>query len=359
MKKYFIIAAAALMAFTACNKSVAPTVDPDEIFDGTEKYAISFGTNVVSVQSPAVKGIGSVEAWDPSQTLYIYGVKRNGSALDLAEGIQIDNYAAAAPTGAAGAIAVYEYPAEQIPYYYDYTAKYDFFGYYVDDATVGAISKTSTSITLPITINGTQDVMLAKASREGFINPSTSQPIEPDKLFSAYGVRKGVQPNLKFEHQLTRLVFNVINGNGIGAEAEPTLFLESLAVTSPSTATLGIIGADPLTVNATPKANMALTNAGGAAFTQLGIVGTKPAGGCIMVMPGQKEYPLTFTLSQTGKPIAVEQTEVIKLANNAAFEAGKSYTVNLTIYGLEQIEISVALTAWENGEVINIGEDED
>lgn len=362
MKKYFIIAAAALMAFTACNKSVAPVdaVDPDEIFDGSEKYPILFGTNVVTVKSPVVKGVGSVEAWDPSQKLYVYGVKRVDGSLDLTNGILINNAAAAAPSGAEGAIEVYEYPEQQIPYYYDYTATYDFFGYYVDDARLGRISRTASAVTLPITINGTQDVMLAKASREGFVNPTTTMPIDPEKLFSAYGARKGVQPNLKFEHQLTRLVFNVINGNGVAAEDEPTLFLESLSVASPASATLGIIGADPLTNVATATTDMALTNEGGAAFTQVGIAGTKKAGGCILVMPGQAEYALKFTLSQTGKPVSVEQTGVIKLSGESSFEAGKSYTVNLTIYNLEQIEISVSLTPWDTDtEIINIGGDEE
>lgn len=351
MKKYFIIAATALMAFCACSKN-AGNVDPDEIFDGTEKYPILFGTNMVAVNAPATKGVGSVDAWDPAQTLYIYGVQRVDGVLDLSEeGILIDNQPVAAP-GAGADIEVYEDVENQIPYYYDYTAKYDFFGYYVDDAVLGEIENDGSSITFPITIDGTQDVMLAKASREGL-------GVDPAKLFSAYGVRKGIQPNLVFEHQLTRLTFNVINGNGEEAEAEPTIFLNSLSVSSPCTATLGVISSDNLLVNATPVTDLALTAAGGAEFEPLGVVGTKPAGG-IMVMPGQTAYPLSFQLAQTGKPLPVNQTETIKLAQGAAFEAGKSYVINLTIYGLEKIQISVSLTDWDtNTEEINLGQDED
>ena len=362
MKKYFIIAAAALMAAVACDKNVAPAsdfVDPDEIFDGTEKYPILFNSNVVAVKSPATKGAGSIEAWDATQKLYIYGIERVNGVLDLTDGILIDNQSADSPAADSedGAIVVYDpaYPDEDIPFYYDYTAKYDFFGYYVDDAVVGEIVNDGAIISRSIEIDGTQDIMLAKASRENNLG------IDPEKLFSAYGVRKGIQPSLKFEHQLTRLVFNVINGNGVEAEAVPELFLDSLYVESPYIANLNIVGSEmPLDINTDDTANLYLTDPNGAEFTQIGIVGTKTAGAGILVMPGQAEYPLTFVLSQNGNPIQVTQTETVKLASGANFEAGKSYKVNLTIYGLEKVQISVSLTAWDtNTEDIDLGADED
>lgn len=354
MKKLFIIAASALVAFSACNKNVAPVaqIDPDEIFDGTEKYPIIFGTNVVDTKAPATKGVGPVEAWTSDHKLHIYGVQRVNGVLDLSdEGILIDNLVIDAPTDTEPTV-VYQ-PGTTEPYYYDYTAKYDFFGYYIDDAVPGDIANSGSAITLPITIDGTQDVMLAKASREGWTVQNTDTPVDPDKLFSAYGVRKGVNPNLVFEHQLTRLKFNIINGNGVAAEAEPTLFLESLSVTSPNRGTLGIIGAENLVVNTQSSASLALSP-----FASTGVVGTKPIGS-ILVMPGQTAYPLAFQLKQTGKELPVNQTETITLTGNTAFEAGKSYTVNLTIYGLEQIKITVALTPWVDGEVIDLGQDQD
>jgi hypothetical protein len=41
------------------------------------------------------------------------------------------------------------------------------------------------------------------------------------------------------------------------------------------------------------------------------------------------------------------------------FEAGKSYNVNVTIYGLEKIEVEVVLNAWEEGGDINVGQDDE
>ena len=41
----------------------------------------------------------------------------------------------------------------------------------------------------------------------------------------------------------------------------------------------------------------------------------------------------------------------------AAFEAGKSYNVIITIYGFERIVVTTTLAPWEDGGEINIGQD--
>ena len=41
------------------------------------------------------------------------------------------------------------------------------------------------------------------------------------------------------------------------------------------------------------------------------------------------------------------------------FEQGKSYQINVTIYGLEKVNIYVVPEAWENGGEVNIGGDDD
>ena len=182
MKKYFFLAAAALVALAACSKSpLAETVDPDEIFTGSEMYPITFSSNVVSTKSP-VKGGGSVAAWNDSQTLYVYGIKRDEAADTLywKDGIQIDNVAAVAPAdGTEGSINVYDpaFPGEDRPFYYDNNGRYDFFGYYVDDAFVVGQETPELdngTITLPIQIDGTQDVMLAYADRDSAVKNTPS-----------------------------------------------------------------------------------------------------------------------------------------------------------------------------------------
>lgn len=45
--------------------------------------------------------------------------------------------------------------------------------------------------------------------------------------------------------------------------------------------------------------------------------------------------------------------------NVVPFEAGKSYNVNVTIYGLEKVEVEVVLNAWLEGGDINVGQDDE
>lgn len=371
MKKYFFLAAAALVALAACSKSpLAETVDPDEIFTGSEMYPITFASNVVSTKAQ-VKGGGSVAAWNDSQTLYVYGIKRDEVADTLywKDGIQIDNVAAAAPaSGTEGAINVYDpaFPGENRPFYYDNSGRYDFFGYYVDDAFVAGQEipeLNSGTITLPIQIDGTQDVMLAYADRDSAVK---NTPYSASKMFSAYGVRKGIIPNLKFEHQLSRFIFQVKKGT-VPVEGEPepivqpgVLYINSLSVDSYADAMMTIVGenrglavADDAELSYFPLTDR------GTPFEQTLVEGTaKVLGESVLVMPGRDTYNLKFVLENEAGVQQETDNMSFKIAGGAL--AGKSYTITLTVYNLETIQINVSLVDWdEDTDPINIGEDED
>lgn len=373
MKKYFFFAVAALAALASCSKSPAPeTTDPDEVFDGSEKYPITFSSNVVSTKV-SVKGGGSVDVWDAAQTLYVYGVKRDAEGLlNLADGIQIDNIAAAAPDGVTqGAIEVYD-PArstetEKVPFYYDNSGRYDFFGYYVDDAFIEGrelpeLDVEAGTITLPVKIDGTQDVMLAYADRAAAVEGTS---IDPSRLFSAYGVRKGIVPNLKFDHQLSRFIFKVKKGTiKTEGEEEPqvqpgVLYINSLAVDSYADGVLTIVGGNRGLAVAENADSLFfdLTNRGVAIEQTLVTGDVTTLGESVMVMPGREKYNIKFVL-ENEQGISQESDDSFIINGNAL--AGKSYVITLTVYNLEKIEINVDLTPWdEDTEPINIGEDED
>ena len=371
MKKYFFLAAAALVALAACSKSpIAESVDPDEVFAETDLYPITFSSNVVSTKSQ-VKGGGSVAAWDNSQTLYVYGIKRDEATavLDLNEGIQINNVAAVAPDGVTeGAINVYDpaYPGEDRPFYYDNSARYDFFGYYVDDAFVAGqedpeLDTDAGTITLPVEIDGTQDVMLAYADRDSAV---AGTAYSAAKMFSAYGVRKGIIPNLKFEHQLSRFIFQVKKGtvpDGGEQVVQPgVLYINSLSVDSYANALMTIVGENRgLAIPVDAELTYFPLTDRGTAFGQTLVEGTaKVLGESVMVMPGRETYNLKFILEN--------EAGVQQETNNMSFNiaggalAGKSYTITLTVYNLETIQINVSLVDWDdNTDPIDIGEDED
>lgn len=372
MKKSFILAAAALVALASCSKSPVTTeaqsFDPDEVFTETDLYPITFSSNVVATKAK-VKGSGSIETWADTMQLHIYGIKRDAdNNLDLVDGIQINNVVAAAPDGVeSGEIEVWD-PAlstelEKVPFYYENSGRYDFFGYYLDDAAVEGqedpeLDTDEGTITLPVQINGTQDVMLAYADREAAVEGTA---INPNKLYSAYGVRKGIIPDLKFTHQLSRFIFKVRKGAvGQSGEAQPgPMYVNSLAVDSYTNGLLTIVGENRGLVVADNDALMFLnlTNRG-QALTPTVVAGLEPQtlGESVLVFPGRETYNIKVDLAN-------DKTSQL---NNMSFDieggaiAGKSYVITITVYDIEEIRINVSLTEWDNDtDPINIGEDED
>ena len=231
---------------------------------------------------------------------------------------------------------------------------------------------------VPVTIDGTQDLMVAMPDKskdiEGNLEVTTT-----DNLYSAWSSRRGVKPNLVFKHVLTRLTFKAKCGND--AAPNPPVKITSIQVkNAKNKGTLTVIptkaaqqGFTASTVD-TEVANFSLmqapdagskklvafagkeiTNAGDAAqFEALGVP--------MMLVPGT-EYEIVISTEQNAdgsdKIDANEKgsiTQIITVADG--FVAGKNYNVNITVYGLEEISIDATLTAWEAGEDIDIDPDE-
>lgn len=271
MKKYFIFAAAAVVA-ASCAKAPVPVQTPDgpEVPAVEGREAVQFGSNLIA--NVETKANGSVDAWG-GQNLYIYGLKRikvDGGSKSLFKGVTyefIDNVKATAPaSGTSDAIEVKKDNGED--FYYEGTSTYDFFGYYVDDAyktddavaapepEARALSTTATpadsAIVLPIKINGGQDILLAKASADYAFNKlsnedkkaywtadnsqdwssQTNNTWNSKYAFSAYAARRKVHPYLNFEHQLAQINFFVKSGTTFtdaeGHKVSPQLYVESV-----------------------------------------------------------------------------------------------------------------------------------
>ena len=55
--------------------------------------------------------------------------------------------------------------------------------------------------------------------------------------------------------------------------------------------------------------------------------------------------------------MALEQKATIKMDGTKKFEPGKSYKVTITVYGLEEIEVTATLVPWVDGGSIDIDDD--
>ncbi len=119
--------------------------------------------------------------------------------------------------------------------YYPMTGTFNFFGYHVDDAQTFETSPTvkyyksasattqtpaeATIITVPVTIDGSQDLMVGTTTAndpDTYTGGTYSESVK-SKFYSAFAARKNVHPILTFNHALSRFTFQVVAGDRTSA----------------------------------------------------------------------------------------------------------------------------------------------
>ena len=271
MKKNYLYLAAATFLLAGCaqdsfvDENLQETTVPQEI-------KMSAGNRGISVET---RGIGSVGGTNDSQwdgeTVKIYAFNKSLSTFNLGaesnDNIFIKGATATVGAGSSQTGISFTEGTK----YYPLTGAFNFVGYHADGADKDengnvAASLVNNNIQIPITIDGSQDIMIAKADlsygdkealvealiKSGKLGNNTQVPAtnfiysqaeadqavdllpgdpKPDnnpndeineieiinneykKAFSSYTARRQVQPNLVFEHQLVRLNFYVKAGD--------------------------------------------------------------------------------------------------------------------------------------------------
>ncbi len=412
---FFALAAAGML--TACSN--------DDTLGGNGEQNVSEQQIRLGVASSKVqtRGTGTVggmtdaeNVW-AGQTLWVYMLQKG--SMDLAyykapavggvatPDVEVfNNKKFTAPDAANNTKSGLATTADGTIAYYPVSGNYDFWGYRVDDAAVGGtpVVKTvddagteveanvATKRVVDITIDGSQDIMAGKAV------PSTDEVTKlgnyADNFYSAYAARKGVQPNITFNHLLTRFTFEVragskataglpaggntdavkVTGVSVDSKTTGTLTVAYTGATKEAAELLTFTGdASALTLKQCDAA-LAGNNAPLVALEPVSLTWTDDAatigdvikvGEALLVAPGETEYPLTISLSQdvleqlTGAKVTrpLEQKATIKMDGVKAFEPGKSYKVTITVYGLQEIEVTATLVPWADGGSIDIDDD--
>lgn len=416
---FFALAAAGML--TACSN--------DDTLGGNGEQNVSEQQIRLGVASSKVqtRGTGTVggmtdaeNVW-AGQTLWVYMLQKG--SMDLAyykapavggvatPDVEVfNNKKFTAPDAANNTKSGLATTADGTIAYYPVSGNYDFWGYRVDDAAgatpvVKIVDDNGDEVTadhmdqatkrvVDIEIDGSQDIMAGKAE------PSADEVAKlgnyADNFYSAYAARKGVQPNITFNHLLTRFTFEVRAGSkataGLPAGGNTdAVKVTGVSVDSKTTGTLTVAytgetkaAADLLTFTGDASAltlkqrdaALADNNAPLVALEPVSLTWTDDAatigdvikvGEALLVAPGETEYPLTISLSQdvleqlTGAKVTrpLEQKATIKMDGVKKFEPGKSYKVTITVYGLQEIEVTATLVAWADGGSIDIDDDRD
>ena len=397
MKKQWLLAMCATAMMASCAKDKTIALDngadgtPEEIILGAGQY-LSAEVEQGKPMKAASRGIGSVgdlstgtNQWN-GEAVYVYGIV---SALEGDAQFVINGDEATAPTGTAKDALAWKETDKH--YYYDGNNLYDFYGCHVDGAATdmaipGGTNLAKDGFSVTVKINGTQDLMVAMPDKE---SDRTAEGVDPEvtttkNLYSAWSSRRGVKPNLVFKHVLTRLTFKAKCGNAVAYEEGKEVYITSVKVVdAKNKGTLTII---PTAGNqqvftasdvAEDKADFSLmqgptdprTSKELAPFGEVKITGNKDndfvqIGVPMMLVPGG-EYYIVITTKQDAdgdgefeKDEQVLNPAPVKIAVTDGFKAGYNYNVKLTVYGLEHIDIDATLTAWENGEDIEIDPDD-
>lgn len=378
MKKLFLMGAVASLGLLASCSS------DDDLSTGgkndLQQIKIGMGVQATVGATRGTGTVGSVGAennkW-AGQAINIYMF--NKGTLDVAqfEGADIYNNAAFyAPTADSTGLAT---AADHSVKYYPTQAAFDFWGYRLDDAIKGspAVSEDGKMQEVGFELNGSQDIMVGKATPT---EDDLKKCADAEKIYSAYAARRGVQPDIKFKHLLSRLVFSVTGGNKDACDNEHGVKVTGIKVKSKYTGKL-IVAYTPdaaVTNELVPTDDVkdlelmerqAADTYGNNNLITLTEKGPKwddtkdkpiktNIGEAILAVPAD-QYDLTIELSQKVKiyddgSTTQEDTktfsynDVIKLPDDV-FKAGYSYNVNITVFGLSEIKINTTLTPWEDG----------
>lgn len=295
--------------------------------------------------------------------------------------------------------------SDNVVKYYPPTGNYDFWAYHADNAIDPAGTQPAEDadypgcLTVPFTIDGSQDLMTAKAElTEDQQKTMSAQTGKEENYYSAFAARRNVQPVLNFHHELTRLTFTVTANSAAEADAEKGVYITGIQVQSkdkgklivaytPDTKltsddTLAVFGPDSTFLSLKAR------KAGASAKDELVEINddnnntvhpdwdednstshAKNVGDALMVAPSDhytivvnmKQKALTYHDPDGIKPDVYTdktftQKATVKLSKGT-FLKGHSYNVNIKIYGLEDIQISTTLTPWVKGEDIDVDED--
>ena len=419
MKKLFLMGAVASLGLLASCSSDDDLSTGGNGKDGLQKIKIGMGVqaNVATRGTGTVGAVGEKENTWAKQTVNVYML--NKGTLDLAkfgEDPIYENTVLTTPADNASGIAseLDEHGVAQYKYYPTTKTAFDFWGYRLDDAdattaadqegsaTAAAIKSnkffpytSGDSLLIGFNIDGTQDIMAGKAvPTEEEITKCGGE----DNIYSAFAARRDVQPNIKFDHLLSRLNFQVLAGAESTTDANTGVKVTGITVKSKATGKLVIAyqGAETTFANVSDQLIVdkyadevkeaalykdLVVKQRAASSTSLtdnlvdlepvtpkwnnGMAMATQVGEALLAIPADK-YEITINLKQKVQvkgdkdhptdPDDFQEKEYTYTADlkntvnpDKGFEPGYSYNVTITVYGLSEIQITTTLIPWKDG----------
>ena len=358
MRKFLLFAVAAVTMAAGCQK-IQDFINPDNgLVTEDGQVAIKFKTNVANVET---KGVGSLETLTASNTLYMYGLN------ETRPGVQEFKNSPAHAEGTTQVDLVFNpvdhdddqaTPDKAPTYFYAGTTdKYSFYGYYVDDACgVGVTPAPSADYKLGVTIDGTQDILLGAPVKSADV--AGNEEVNEADVYSAFSARRGVIPNVVFNHALTRYTFTLLN------KGTQPVKVETVEVMSKTKGVLTVAGTQSLVVDGTETEETALSleseslPADLESYDPAQPSSPKNLVGSVMTFAGQQNT-LVLTLSQDGMLDSEHRVVSMPIKVSGGTQPTYSYELAVVVYSLEKVGMTVTLKPWENGQSVNLDPEDD
>ena len=163
------------------------------------------------------------------------------------------------------------------------------------------------------------------------------------------GEEETYKPKLEFKHVLTGLDFVVKKPEGA---SDVAMTLKALSVLNVATEVRLTVAskfspATNGTLTGTSTGNVSAKQSGNAtldaAITEEGVKLDR-----LMLVPGT-EYKISLTVNDGVKDNVIDENLIVKLPEDAQFEAGKYYTLEVLVNSPEEVSINVVYTDWVEG----------
>lgn len=304
--------------------------------------------------------------------------------------------------------------ADRSTVYYNYTHqdyKYNFFIYHLDDAIIDGdvIHREKERIYMDVKFDGTQDIIsgMARSAGESTVierlEAGGMQELVADYrgpqnyVYSTILGHRGIHPNFQIQHELVRFKFLIEKGDSMARDIQiKDIILTAqnkarLVVASQDVSEIGLdysmfqgekgqfhlpekIVAEDGTVSFTPT-NQSGLNPEKYRMDSIYVNGkleyfnpkshTIEVGSELLLMP-QTAYDLTLVCEQkvykNGQEGVQGMRPTYKLCLDETLtrrlEAGKIYTIKITVYGLQEISLNINGVQWTPGEDIPLDEED-
>ena len=267
---------------------------------------------------------------------------------------------------------------------------YEFFAYYHDGAASGPVVRTRDEISFPVKIDGSQDLMcgIAKLTEEQLASIATMEDEEEKQQieefhYSTYSGRRNIWPIFQMKHQLAYIRINFIAGNAYG----DAVLVHDIKLETHTEGNFVVVNRDKdigarFSGNAGIK-QLSLRNiengkailkeseneeedtwAKRAIYLEWNEDGTQPPAvtvGELLIPPGNNVVLHTWLSNgdthwkeeHTSLPLNIK-TDMGNGTEQNGFVAGKTYNLNITVYGPKQISIDVEATPWKDGGDVDV-----